>query len=61
MQNKPFMIRLRPASRELLDKAAADQRRSRASIVEELIRDALMPRYSDVNQRLQRLLDGGQR
>lgn len=61
MQNKPFMIRLRPASRELLDKAAADQRRSRASIVDELIRDALTPRYADVNDRLQRLFQGGQR
>jgi predicted DNA-binding protein len=60
-QNKPFMIRLRPESRELLDKASEDQRRSRASIVEELIRDSLTPRYADVNDRLSRLIQGGQR
>jgi len=60
-QNKPFMIRLRPESRELLDKASEDQRRSRASIIDELIRDALTPRYADVNDRLQRLFQGGQR
>jgi predicted transcriptional regulator len=61
MQNKPFMVRLRPSTRELLDKAADDQRRSRASIIDELIRDALTPRYADVNERLQRLFQGGQR
>lgn len=61
MQNKPFMVRLRPTTRQLLDKAAEDQRRSRASIIDELIRDALTPRYADVNDRLQRLFQGGQR
>lgn len=61
MQNKPFMVRLRPSTRELLDKAADDQRRSRASIIDELIRDALTSRYADVNERLQRLFQGGQR
>jgi len=59
--NKPFMVRLRPSTRDLLDKAAEDQRRSRASIIDELIRDALTPRYADVNDRLQRLFQGGQR
>jgi uncharacterized protein (DUF1778 family) len=59
--NKPFMVRLRPSTRQLLDKAAEDQRRSRASIIDELIRDALTPRYADVNDRLQRLFQGGQR
>lgn len=61
MQNKPFMVRLRPTTRQLLDKAAEDQRRSRASIIDELIRDALTPRYADVNDRLQRLFQGGRR
>jgi len=60
-QYKPFMVRLRPSTRDLLDKAAEDQRRSRASIIDELIRDALTPRYADVNDRLQRLFQGGQR
>lgn len=54
--NKPMIVRLRPTTRELLDKAAVDQRRSRASIVDELIRDALRDRYADVNDRLQRML-----
>jgi uncharacterized protein (DUF1778 family) len=60
-ENKPFMVRLRPSTRELLDKAADDQRRSRASIIDELIREAFTPRYADVNDRLQRLFQGGQR
>lgn len=55
-QNKPFMVRLRPSTRDLLDKAAEDQRRSRASIIDELIRNALTARYANVNDRLQRLL-----
>jgi len=59
--NKPFMVRLRPTTRELLDRAADDQRRSRASIIDELIRDALTPRYADVNDRLARLFQGAQR
>lgn len=57
-ENKPFMVRLRPSTRELLDKAAEDQRRSRASIIDELIRDGLRQRYADVNDRLARLLQG---
>jgi len=56
-ENKPFMIRLRPSTRALLDKAAADQRRSRASIVDELIVTFLGKRYAELNQRLEQLLD----
>lgn len=59
-QNKPFMVRLRPSTRELLDKAAHDQRRSRASIIDELIREGLRARYADVNDRLSRFLQGAQ-
>lgn len=55
-QNKPFMVRLRPQTRALLDRAAEDQRRSRASIIDELIIDAFGRRYQDVNNRLQALL-----
>ena len=55
-QNKPFMVRLRPQTRALLDKAADDQRRSRSSIIDELIIDAFGRRYQDVNNRLQALL-----
>lgn len=58
--NKPFMVRLKPSTRALLDKAAEDQRRSRASIIDELIREGLRQRYADVNDRLARLLQGAQ-
>jgi predicted transcriptional regulator len=56
MRQKVFTLRLRPESRALLDKAAEDQRRSRASIIEECIRQALTPRYSDMHSRLNQLL-----
>jgi hypothetical protein len=59
-ENKPFMVRLKPSTRALLDKAAEDQRRSRASIIDELIREGLRQRYADVNDRLARLLQGAQ-
>ena len=55
---KPFMVRLKPTTREMLDKAAEDQRRSRAIIIDELIRTHLSSRYSDVHQRIERLLAG---
>jgi uncharacterized protein (DUF1778 family) len=55
---KPFLVRLRADTRALLDRAAEDQRRSRASIVDELVREALRDRYADVSQRLERLLRG---
>lgn len=56
IENKPFVVRLRPSTRKLLDKAAEDQRRSRASIVDQLIRDALSSRYADVSDRINRLI-----
>jgi hypothetical protein len=57
-KNKPLVVRLRPDTRELLDRAADDQRRSLASIVDELVRRELSTRYGDVNDRLRRFLDG---
>jgi len=54
--NKPLVVRLRP--RALLDRAAEDQRRSLASIVDEAVRQQLRDRYADVSQRLDRLLQG---
>lgn len=54
-ENKPFLIRLRPQARALLDAAASDQRRSRASLVDQLIRDHLK-QYEDTNSRLDRML-----
>lgn len=59
--NKPFMIRLRPDTRQLLDRAAADQRRSRASLVEQAVRELLESRYTDVHARLDQLLSQGPR
>ena len=56
--NKPLVVRLRPETRVLLDRAAADQRRSLASVVDEAIREQLRDRYADVSQRLDRLLQG---
>ena len=54
--NKPFIIRLRPDTRALLDAAAIDQRRSRASLIDELIRHALTDRYTGTQTRLNALL-----
>lgn len=59
MRPKVFTLRLRIESRTLLDRAALDQRRSRASIIEECIRVALTQRYSDTQERLNQML--GQR
>ena len=57
-ETKPFMVRLRPTTRDLLDRAADDQRRSRASIIDELIRESLAQRYGELQPRLQRFLSG---
>jgi predicted transcriptional regulator len=54
MKTPIFTIRLRPDARRMLDKAADEQRRSRASIVEELIRTHLA-RFQDVSARLERM------
>ena len=56
--NKPLVVRLRPDTRALLDRAAEDQRRSLASIVDEAVREQLRDRYADVTQRLDILLRG---
>ena len=56
MRPKVFTLRLRIESRTLLDRAALDQRRSRASIIEECIRLALTQRYSDTQERLNQML-----
>ncbi len=54
--NKPFIIRLRPDTRALLDAAAIDQRRSRASLIDELIRQSLADRYTGTANRIDALL-----
>jgi uncharacterized protein (DUF1778 family) len=52
----PFLIRLRPETRALLDRAADEQRRSRASLIDEIVRDTLTAKYAPVNDRLHRML-----
>lgn len=55
---KPFLMRLHPATRELLDKAAADQHRSVSSLIDQCVREQLQPRYGELQPRLQRFLSG---
>lgn len=55
---KPFLMRLHPDTRSLLETAASDQRRSLSSIVDQCIRDQLRPRYGQLNDRLSRLIGG---
>lgn len=59
MQNKHqnFMMRMRPEIRELLDMAAKEQRRTRVSILEELIVEAYGRRYASTNARLRQMLE----
>lgn len=60
MENKriPFLVRLHKDSRELLTKAAEDQRRSVSSIIDQCVRDQLQTRYGELQPRLQRFLSG---
>jgi hypothetical protein len=53
---KAFLIRLRPETYDVLHKVAHDQRRSKASVIESLIREHLQPRHGDVRQRIDQLL-----
>lgn len=53
---KPFLVRLRPRARVLLDRAAEVECKSRASVIDELICTHLEARYSSVNDRLDQLL-----
>ena len=51
-------MRLHPATKELLDKAAADQHRSVSSLIDQCVREQLQPRYGELQPRLQRFLSG---
>lgn len=57
-QGKMFLMRMRPEVRQLLDQAAAEQRRTRVSILEELILEAYGKRYQSTQDRLNKLLGG---
>jgi len=54
----PFLVRLHKDSRELLTKAAEDQRRSVSSIIDQCVRDQLQTKYGELNPRLQKFLMG---
>ena len=60
MQEKPklspFLVRLRPETRELLDRAAEDQRRSRASLIDQAVSEMLGSRYTGTADRLAAML-----
>ena len=60
MESKPFLIRMRPDARALLDAASEDQRRSRASIIEALVRQHLS-QYEKTENRLDKMLSGDRR
>jgi len=57
-KTKPFLMRLHPSTRALLDTAAADQRRSLSSLIDQAVRDQLIPKYGELQPRLQRFLSG---
>ena len=54
----PFLMRLHPDTRELLEKARQDQRRSISSLIDQCVRDQLQPRYGQLEPRLQKFLMG---
>jgi hypothetical protein len=57
-KNIPLLVRIRPSSKLLLEKAAEQQRRSQASVVDTLIVDNLSREYSDTDDRLNKFLNG---
>lgn len=52
---KPFLVRLTPASVELLDKAAAEQKKTKALIINEAI-GAYLSKEADINARLNKII-----
>lgn len=52
---KPFLVRLTPSSVELLDKAAKDQEKPKASIINDAIK-AYLSKDNDLNTRLNKIL-----
>ena len=51
----PIMVRVRPHAKELLVRAAEDQRRSQASVIEQLLLDNL-GKYKTTDQRIKEFL-----
>ncbi len=52
---KPFLVRLTPSSVELLDKAAKEQEKPKASIINDAIK-AYLSKDNDINARLNKIL-----
>jgi len=57
-KNIPLLVRIRPSSKQLLEKAAVQQRRSQASLVDTLIVDNLSREYADTDERLNKFFSG---
>jgi len=57
-KNVPVLVRIRPSSKDLLIRAAKDQRRSQASVVDTLIVDNLSRQYASTDDRLDQFLKG---
>lgn len=55
----PFFVRLRPKARQLLDKAAELELKSRAELIDEAVVAHLERKYSDVTSRLDQMLSQG--
>lgn len=52
---KPFLVRLTPSSVELLDKAAKELEKPKASIINDAIK-VYLSKDSDINARLNKIL-----
>ena len=57
-KNIPLLVRIRPSSKQLLEKAAQEQRRSQASVVDTLIVDNLSREYANTDDRLNKFFNG---
>jgi alkylated DNA repair dioxygenase AlkB len=52
---KPFLVRLRPDVVQLLIKAAQEQKKPQAAIINQLLQDGLS-KHNDLDNRINRLL-----
>jgi predicted transcriptional regulator len=51
-----FFVRLRPDTRRLLDRASVDMGRSRASLIDEAVKQLLSRRYSSTVELLDQMI-----
>lgn len=58
MKTKPFLMRLRVDTRELVEAAAREQKRSMSAVIDQALRDQLSARYAKLEPRLERFLGG---